>query len=305
MKGMKIAILLVVALLSAVNALALGQPSVNLGFTSFVDGAPPAGPGWYVQEYLQYYTADQINDERGDKVAPLGGVDVAVLMNQLTYQSDQELNFGGKWGINLMLPIVSIDADFALLEGGSGLGDLLIGPYVQYDPIMGESGPIMLNRIELQTILPTGEYDKNKALNPGSNHYSFDPYWAATLFLGPRVTTSWRLHWLYNWENDEWAGGTAKLKPGQAVHANFAVAYELLPKQLRVGLNGYYFDQITDTEVNDTKEPSLEEKVFAIGPGVVWHLSQDAHLFFNAYVESGAESRPEGERYNLRFVYHF
>ena len=300
MKGLKIAVLMVAALFAANSALALGQPNVNLGFTSFVDGAPPAGPGWYLQEYLQYYTADRINTVNGDDFG-LGGVDVTVLMNQLIYQSDQELNFGGKWGVNVMLPIVSIDAD--QLTNQSGLGDLLIGPYIQYDPIMGANGPLMLNRIEFQTMLPTGDYDEDKALNPGSNHYSFNPYWAATLFLGPKVTTSWRLHWLYNWENDEYSGG--KLKAGQAVHANFAAAYEVLPKQLRVSINGYYFDQLSDTQFNGNDIPGFEEKVMAIGPGAVMHFSQDAHLFFNAYFESDAESRPEGERYNLRFVYHF
>ncbi len=302
MKGMRIAILLALALLSAGNVLALGQPNVNLGFTSFVDGGPPAGPGWYSQEYLQFYTADQVNDQNGDKALD-AGVDVVVLMNQVLYQSDQELLFGGKWGVNVMVPIVSIDSDLPLSDSGTGLGDLLVGPYLQWDPIMGEKGPLMLNRVELQTIFPTGKYDDDKLLNPGSNHVSFNPYWAATLFLGPKVTASWRLHYLWNGENDDF--GPVKLEPGQAVHANFAAAYEVLPKQLRVGLNGYYFDQISDTKVAGTVDTSLEEKVLAIGPGAVWHLSKDAHLFFNAFVETVAESRPEGERYTLRLVYHF
>ena len=112
MKNLRIVLSALVALtLFSGSAFALGQPNVNLGFTSFLDGAPPAGPGLYLSEYLQYYTADQINDESGDKIDPFEGVDVWVLMNQLIYQSDQTVLFGGKWGLNVMLPIVSIDAD--------------------------------------------------------------------------------------------------------------------------------------------------------------------------------------------------
>lgn len=310
MKNLRIVLSALIALtLFSGTAFALGQPNVNLGFTSFLDGAPPAGPGLYLSEYLQYYTADQINDESGDKIDPFEGVDVWVLMNQLIYQSDQPILFGGKWGLNAMLPIVSIDAD-VLPDNGSGLGDLLIGPYLQWDPIMGANGPLMVNRIELQTIFPTGKYDSDDLLNPGSNHFSFNPYWSATVFLGPKATVSWRLHYLWNGENDDFSFGGAlpsdvDLEPGDAVHANFSAAYEVLPKQLRLGLNGYWFDQISDTKVDGDKDKSLEEKVFAIGPGAVWHFSQDTHLFVNAYFETDAESRPEGERYNLRFVHHF
>jgi hypothetical protein len=310
MKNLRIVLSAMVALaLFSGSAFALGQPNVNLGFTSFIDGAPPAGPGLYLSEYLQYYTADQINDESGDKIDPFEGVDVWVLMNQLIYQSDQPILFGGKWGLNAMLPIVSIDAD-VLPDNGSGLGDLLIGPYLQWDPIMGANGPLMVNRIELQTIFPTGKYDSDDLLNPGSNHFSFNPYWSATVFLGPKATVSWRLHYLWNGKNDDFSFGGAMpkdvdLEPGDAVHANFAAAYEVLPKQLRLGFNGYWYDQISDTKVDGDKDKSLEEKVFAIGPGAVWHFSQDTHLFLNAYFETDVESRPEGERYNMRFVHHF
>ena len=289
---------------SAGQVFALGQPNVNLGFTSFLDGAPPAGPGWYVSEYLQYYTADKIKDTSGNTMIDTD-VDVWVLMNQLIYQSDQPVFFGGKWGVNVMLPIVSLDAGAPLLDNGTGLGDLLVGPFIQWDPIMGKNGPLMMNRIELQTIFPTGKYDNDKDLNPGSNHFSFNPYWASTVVLGPKATMSWRLHYLMNGKNDDFGSGSVDLEPGDAVHANFAAAYEVVPQQLRLGLNGYWFDQISDTKVNGNKVSALEEKVFAIGPGAVWHLSKDTHLFFNAYFETEAESRPEGERFNLRLVHHF
>ena len=301
LRNLLVAMVMMAVALVASPAFAYLQPNVNLGFTSFLDGAPPAGPGHYVQEYLQFYTADKLVDG-----PPGAGVDAQILMNQYTYQS------ANKWGLNVMLPIVSLDVDAPLTDNGSGLGDLLIGPYIQWNPIMGEKGPLMLNRVEFQLILPTGDYDDQKNLNQSSNHFSFNPYWAATVFLGPKATISWRLHYLWNDENDEFRaapGGPPspvdlKLEPGQAIHANFAFAYEMKPKQMRIGLNGYYFDQISDTKVNGSKTTD-DEKVFAIGPGMVWHFSQHSHLFANAYFESNAENRPEGERYNLRFVHHF
>ena len=307
MKNLRLVLSVLVALLMfASPSFAYLQPNVNLGFTSFLDGGPPAGPGHYISEYLQYYTADDLKDgPPGDNE-----VDVWILMNQYIYQSDQTVLFGGKWGMNVMLPIVSLDVDSLYLsDNGTGVGDLLVGPYLQWDPIMGANGPLMLNRIELQTIFPTGKYDKDKNLNQGSNHFSFNPYWAATVFLGPKATVSWRLHYLWNGKNDEFTAGgqipsDVDLEPGDAIHANFAAAYEVLPKQLRLGINGYWFDQITDTKV-DGDDHDDDEKVFAIGPGLVYHFSQDTHLFLNAYFESGAENRPEGERYNMRFVHHF
>jgi hypothetical protein len=307
MKNLRIVLSVLIALtLFSGSAFAYLQPNVNLGFTSFLDGGPPAGPGHYISEYLQFYSADKLADgPPGD-----GEVDAWILMNQYIYQSDQPVLFGGKWGLNVMLPIVSLDVDSPYLtDNGAGLGDLLVGPFVQWDPIMGEKGPLMLNRIELQTIFPTGDYDESKNLNQGSNHYSFNPYWAATVFLGPKVTVSWRLHYLWNDENDEFTAGDqipfkVDLEPGEAVHANFTAAYEVMPKQLRLGINGYWFDQISETKVNGV-DADDDEKVFAIGPGLVYHFSQDSHLFVNTYFESGAENRPEGDRFNLRYVHHF
>lgn len=287
--------------LLATPAWSYDQPSVNLGFTSFLDGGPPAGPGFYFSQYLQYYTSDDFADG-----PPSAEVDVAVSLSQLLYQSDTPVFFGGKWGLDVIVPLVSLDSS-PLPDNGAGLGDLLIGPYVQWDPIMGKNGPIFMHRIELQMILPTGKYDENKALNPGSNFFSFNPYWAATLFVTPKLTASWRIHYLWNDTNDnpfDPSGVARDHQAGSAVHGNFAFAYEFIPHQLRIGINGYYFKQISDSETNGSKV-SGREKVFAVGPGLVWHANQDNHLFFNAYFESSATNRPEGERYTLRFVHHF
>jgi hypothetical protein len=297
--------LLLTLLLGSV-AWAYEQPlGLNLGFTSFMDGAPPAGPGFYFTEYISYYTANELMN------APLPpgtdvDIDVWVSLNQFIYQSNTPILFGGKWGLDVIVPLVSINSE-PLPDNGAGLGDVLVGPYLQWDPIMGEKGPIFMHRIELQTIWPTGKYDDEDALNPGSNFFSFDPYWAATFFFTPQWTASWRVHYLWNAENDDPAlpfTGADETQAGQAFHVNFATSYELVPQKLRLGLNGYYFDQVTDSTVNDD-EISEDERVLALGPGALVSFSQNTHLFLNAYFETEAASRPEGERFVVRLVHHF
>jgi hypothetical protein len=286
-------------------------PPVNLGFTSFFDGGPPAGPGFYFQQYFQYYTSDKFKDDRG-KNLPFSGpkLEALVSLSQFIYQSNQPVLLGGKWGIDLIVPVAGfhLESGTPLADNGAGFGDVLLGPYIQWDPIMGKQGPIFMHRIELQTTFPTGRYDRNKELNPGSNCFTFNPYWAATLFITPKWSASTRVHYLWSSENDEPGRGFTPAKTsqaGQAIHLNYASEYEIIPKMLHAGVNGYYLKQITDTQVDGHDVPGRKEQVLAIGPGAVFHFSQNDHIFFNAYFEMATENRTQGNRFNLRWTHHF
>jgi hypothetical protein len=279
-------------------------PSVNLGFTSFMDGAPPSGPGLYIQEYVQYWTSDDFKD------MPLTGEELKawINLNQITYQSNTEFILGAKWGLDVIVPLVNLDTNLSMEN--SGMGDIWVGPYLQWDPIMGENGPKLLHRFSLGFIFPTGDYEETKAINAGSNFFSFNPYWAATYFITPKWTASTRISYLWNKENEDpyvlvAEAGIDEVQAGEAIHINFASSYELIPQQLRIGINGYYLKQLSETEYDGVEIAGTKEKVLGIGPGILYSFNKDAHLFINMYFESGAENRPEGERYNARFVYHF
>jgi hypothetical protein len=288
-------------------ALGFDQPALNLGFTSFMDGGPPAGPGHYFTQYLQYAHAYKLPDHPKSKTE----VDSWASLSQYIYQSNQPILWGGKWGVDVIVPAASIDSTDSepgpkVTDNGGGFGDLLVGPYLQWDPIMGENGPVFMHRIELQTIWPTGSHDKNKGLNQGSNFFSFNPYWAGTYFVTPKWTASCRLHYLWNDKNDDPFVGFAvnDTQAGEVFHANFASSYEVEPKKLRVGVNGYYLKQISDSEMNGSSV-SGREQVLGIGPGALYSINGDTHLFFNAYFESHVRHRPKGSRYTFRMVHHF
>lgn len=297
-----------VAVLMATGAVAYDQPAVNLGFTSFVDGIPPSGPGWYFAQYVQYYASDKLPD------LPFPGdpdLEAWISLSQLIYQCPKVLPTGANLGLDLILPAAAFDlgADGTPLTAQDGLGDLLVGPYLQWAPIMGENGPVFVHRFELQVILPTGEYDEQYSINPGNNVVSLDPYWSATWFITPKWTLSGRFHYLWNAENSDPNvppdSGIQDTQAGSAFHANFATSYEVIEKQLRLGINGYSFNQVTDSQANGEDTDAEKEQVIGLGPGLLWSFSPETHLFFNMYFEMEAKARPEGERYSVRFVHHF
>jgi len=65
---------------------------------------------------------------------------------------------------------------------------------------------------------------------------------------------------LWNDENDDPGSGFNTLQAGQAVHLNYATEYEVLPKHLRLGINGYYLKQVTDTKINGSNVSGRREQ---------------------------------------------
>jgi len=310
---------LVAGLLAVSGVQAYDLPlGLNLGFTSFLDGPPPAGPGLYYQQYVQYLTADQFNGPDGNSLLPPGiepDLDAIISLSQVLYMKPvPKCPLGSMAGIDVILPYASIDLDYNTGPAGlpsanaAGLGDLLVGPFLQWN-IVKDGKPCFFHRVEAQMIFPTGDYDDTRQLNPGANVFSFNPYWAGTYFFTPQLTASTRIHYLWNDANDDPAPRPTnpmpdEVEPGQAVHANFAAAYGI-NKMLRLGVNGYYLQQLGDTEVDGVEEQNTEEMALAVGPGALLSFSEHTHLFLNAYFETDVENRPESDRYNVRLVHHF
>lgn len=298
--------------LFAVMAQAGDLPAVNLGLTTFYDGAPiPGGPGWSTSLYSSHYEGRKITDRHGDEIGlPKSTTNIDVTALQLIYQDGARTDVN--WGLSFILPVLTkakVDdgMDNAVLDAQEGVGDLRAGAYLQFEPVMGENGPLFAHRLELDVVVPTGKYDKNHAINPGSNFWSINPYWAATLWLTPKTSVTWNAYYLWNAKNDDpspalYGANAEDMQAGQAVHLNFNAAYALT-QQLHVGVNGYWLKQFTDTEINGHAISGRREQVFAIGPGAMYAISRNDLLYANLYFESEAENRTEGNRFVFRWVH--
>ncbi|MFA5959666.1 MAG: transporter [Tatlockia sp.] len=295
-------------------AFAYDEPVVNLGYTSFLDGGPPAGPGLYFQDYFQVYRANRLNDKNGNKLPfPRTDLDATVNITQLIYLTKKEL-LGGKLGFSAVWPwVLDINVHDGLphhrLDAVDGASDLFIGPAIQYDPIMRKDGkgPRYVQRVEVDFVAPVGRYNRY-AISPSTNFFSLNPYWAATLWITPKWAGSFRLHYLWNAKNYHpkvsFGPDVHSTQAGQAVFANFATDYEINEK-LHAGLNGYVFNQITDTKANGIDYPGRREKVWAIGPGMLYSITKNQFVFLNLYSEFGARNHSQGTNGLLRYVFHF
>jgi anthranilate 1,2-dioxygenase (deaminating, decarboxylating) large subunit len=308
MKRGTIALLLaaVFAGLCGSPAHAFQQPLLNFGLTDVLDGAVP-GPGTYFFEYIQIYQSDEFKDQDGNSIPGDPRAAFVLSMNQLAHVSTKTF-LGGNIGIDILQPIGQLNGSGTLGPGGPAvtanpgpLGDLVVGPFIQWFPHKLLNRPF-LHRVELDFILPTGQFDKKYILNPGANLYTIEPYYSFTWFLTPAFSTSWRLHYAYNTENDDAAVG--KIKPGQLFHANYSFEYEVV-KNLRIAATGYYINQLTDDEVNGVKQSGSKEKAFAIGPALHWITKSGFVFALKTQFESSVENRPQGNRTTFRMVYKF
>jgi hypothetical protein len=184
-------------------------------------------------------------------------------------------------------------------DNGFGLGDMTLGAFAQFEPLTtAEHRPVFAHRADFGVIAPTGKYDASKQVNPGTNTWAINPSWAATLMPVPRLEISTRFNYLINFQNSNPGGGLQSTRAGQAIFDNFAVAFEILPynpertaaHSLRAGVNGYYFKQISESEVNGATQPGLEQAL-GIGPGAMWVPTLSDAFWLNVYVETAVQNR--------------
>jgi len=272
-------------------------PTVNLGDTNFEDGF--GAPGWLLEEFPGGYTAGELKDSKGKTVPGSNRVTTYSTTSHVAFASRKRL-LGGWLAGEVLLPLVDLDVQLASGTHSRvrGVGDLTLGFGLQWAPKKIGNG-VFAHRAVIDVGVPTGKYNDSRPVNLGNHFVVVDPYYAFT-YERKKVELSVRLHYLWNsTNNDPFVGfGIKSMQPGQAFHVNYATSCELF-KNVRLGFNGYWLQQVTDHRINNVDVPYSRERTVGLGPGLQLG-GRDIWFRLNGYLETDVRNRPSGVKVTFR-----
>lgn len=234
--------------------------------------------GFYVRNDV-IYTGGKVGAvSRGNFILDEVKQDVWVNALKLLYVHDEEL-LGGHWGVVLGLPYVmdvTISADvllplsYAFDGSGSGLSD----PYV-YGFINWKVDEFSYFTTGLTLFSDFGSYNADKIINMGRNYISVDPvvsYTYLNIENGREFSVTGGI--MFNTKNKE-----TEYKTGAELHIDFIFAQHF-PNGMALGLNGYYYDQISDDEGDVIANIPLATEGFkssgyGVGPAFLWSIKRE------------------------------
>ena len=266
-------------------------PAVNLGETNFEDAF--GGPGWLLQEFPEAYVASELKDSNGKTIPGSNRVTTYSTTTHVAFVSKKRV-LGGWLSGEILQPLVDLDVQLA--DGSSsrvrGLADMIVGAGLQWAPKRIGNG-VFVHRVIFDVDLPTGKYSDRRPVNIGNHFVAVNPYYTLT-YERKKLEFSTRLHYLWNSaNNDPFVGfGIRNMQPGQAFHVNYATSYELW-KNVRLGFNGYWLQQLTDHQINGSDVRNSSERTVGLGPGI--QLGGGTIWFrLNGYIETDVRNRPSG-----------
>lgn len=287
------------ALLSApVTAAENGNISWPIGVNTVLNGVATAPGENRLYNYTLFYSANRLNDGGGDD----SGVDVdaEVFVNAL------RLDHG--WGMigrnthlvsGFVLPYV--DASITLFGDEStdnGLGNLSLKPLII--GTHNDANTFFMQIAPLDLDVPTGSYDRGRAANAAVNYTSWQPNAGYTWFPASGWEIGGTLSAAVNTENDD-----TDYQTGWLMHYEQVVAWSMTDK-LQLGVQGFYFKQMSDDEVDGhTYLDGYRTRGAALGPQIRYDLRPGVAVVAKYQKEFDSENKAQGERFWVQFTFPF
>lgn len=188
-------------------------------------------------------------------------------------------------------------ATVGVQDDRTSLGDLTLATNFYWD--WAEWNLLWANYL----VVPVGRYEVDDLANTGLNIWTFETDIAITYFN----ETSGRdysvvVGYGYNTENDD-----TNYKTGDEVHVNF-VLNQFLSASFAIGINGFYFRQLSGDSGEGARLGSFKGEASGIGPAVYWNrefFGRDVFFTFKWLRKFDVENRLEGDHVFASFAFSF
>ncbi len=250
-----------------------------------------APDGFYGLAYFNYYTADEFTGPNGNKAASIDLTATVGILRPLAY-----FHLGPvPMAFQMIVPFGRVEEDKIFKEDSSGLGDIVFGPGVFL--YANEDSATYLS-YWFYVFSPTGEWDKNQAINLGQNHWYFEHQLAFHQMLGKLVFDA-NLNYYHHTEEPD---NDFKLPP--RFEAEASLAYQLTD-QLILGVNGGGYWDLDEAELDGSSVSDTKAKRVQFGPLLGYQFTErfGANLRWTRDVSAANDTK--GDDVWLRVAYAF
>jgi hypothetical protein len=243
--------------------------------------------------YLTYYTADRFNNSSGASSVPGYLVNAESEAARLLHTWT---SFDGvAWTSGVVLIATDAKLNVPHMSGsGGGFGDLVLQPLL----LTAAFGNLhVLGGFDVS--LPTGNYTKDKLVNPGFNYTTVAPQVALTWLPTTQVELS-----LFSIAGFNSKNPATQYTSGDYLDIDYSIGYRPVAslRALQFSVVGYYFDQFTDDQLKGRQFlDGHRSKVFSVGPQARYQFAKGG-IALKWLHETSAENRPEGDRIQLQFA---
>jgi len=240
--------------------------------------------------YWNYYHLPEFSPKNGDDIDI--DVDVSVLAVRPVHFFSKKLA-GHSWGLNAILPLGHCSMDN--MKNSTGLGDIIVGPFIYL--VENEKDNVYLSFWEFIQA-PTGQYDKDKATNIGTDRWFFEHELAFGWYPG-RFGVDANLNYWQFLKSKE-----LKEERPDALELEAVLHYGITDK-FRIGIQGAAWWDMDDYKYDGIKAEDTKGTNYKLGINLGYSLQENLILNLRYMKDIKSDNFTEGSHAYFKITYLF